>query len=740
MNQPIRLSIGGMSCAGCVASVQDALSSVDGAVEVDVSLGERTATITGKVDAGDLIGAVQKAGFEAALLQSEEDESAKEEAELKEYRTLWRRAIIAGCIGLLLFIPGMAGLIPPPQQAQGIWIGISLVTLLVLVFVGGHFFRGAWSAMQNRRANMDTLVSLGTGTAWFYSTLVVLFPNLFPTLARHAYFEAAVIIIALVSLGSALESKARGKTSKALKKLIGLQPKQASVIREGFEQKIPLAEVGLDETIRIRPGERIAVDGVVIDGDSFVDESMLTGEPIPVSKEKGDQLFAGTLNTSGSFLMRAKHIGRETALAQIIEQVRKAQASKPPIGRLVDRIAAIFVPVVVTIAIIAAAVWYLFGPQPQFGYAVVSFMTILVIACPCALGLATPISIMVGIGRAAGLGILIRSGDALQQAGRLTSVVLDKTGTITEGKPAVTHRLPIEGISESELMLLAAGLEQHSEHPIARAICDAVDKESIPQTDAFNSIRGQGVTATIEGQTARLGNALYMHESSVDISNQTETADELSGQGVTPVYVAKDKQLIGLIGIADSARKDSHEAISGMQQMGLKVIMLTGDNQRTAQAIAANVGIDKVIADVLPADKAAVISDLQSKGEIVAMVGDGINDAPALAKADVGIAMYTGTDVAIESAGITLMRQSLSGVSDAIALSKATLKNIKQNLFGAFIYNLFGIPIAAGILYPAFGLLLSPVFAAAAMSMSSVTVVSNALRLRHTLSTFPRIS
>ncbi|OOZ43732.1 heavy metal translocating P-type ATPase [Solemya velum gill symbiont] len=732
MNQPIRLSIGGMSCAGCVASVQDALSSVDGAVEVDVSLGERTATITGKVDAGDLIGAVQKAGFEAALLQSEEDESAKEEAELKEYRTLWRRAIIAGCIGLLLFIPGMAGLIPPPQQAQGIWIGISLVTLLVLVFVGGHFFRGAWSAMQNRRANMDTLVSLGTGTAWFYSTLVVLFPNLFPTLARHAYFEAAVIIIALVSLGSALESKARGKTSKALKKLIGLQPKQASVIREGFEQKIPLAEVGLDETIRIRPGERIAVDGVVIDGDSFVDESMLTGEPIPVSKEKGDQLFAGTLNTSGSFLMRAKHIGRETALAQIIEQVRKAQASKPPIGRLVDRIAAIFVPVVVTIAIIAAAVWYLFGPQPQFGYAVVSFMTILVIACPCALGLATPISIMVGIGRAAGLGILIRSGDALQQAGRLTSVVLDKTGTITEGKPAVTHRLPIEGISESELMLLAAGLEQHSEHPIARAICDAVDKESIPQTDAFNSIRGQGVTATIEGQTARLGNALYMHESSVDISNQTETADELSGQGVTPVYVAKDKQLIGLIGIADSARKDSHEAISGMQQMGLKVIMLTGDNQRTAQAIAANVGIDKVIADVLPADKAAVISDLQSKGEIVAMVGDGINDAPALAKADVGIAMYTGTDVAIESAGITLMRQSLSGVSDAIALSKATLKNIKQNLFGAFIYNLFGIPIAAGILYPAFGLLLSPVFAAAAMSMSSVTVVSNALRLRHT--------
>ncbi|OOZ71115.1 heavy metal translocating P-type ATPase [Solemya velum gill symbiont] len=739
MNQPIRLSIGGMSCAGCVASVQDALSSVDGAVEVDVSLGERTATITGKVDAGDLIGAVQKAGFEAALLQSEEDESAKEEAELKEYRTLWRRAIIAGCIGLLLFIPGMAGLIPPPQQAQGIWIGISLVTLLVLVFVGGHFFRGAWSAMQNRRANMDTLVSLGTGTAWFYSTLVVLFPNLFPTLARHAYFEAAVIIIALVSLGSALESKARGKTSKALKKLIGLQPKQASVIREGFEQKIPLAEVGLDETIRIRPGERIAVDGVVIDGDSFVDESMLTGEPIPVSKEKGDQLFAGTLNTSGSFLMRAKHIGRETALAQIIEQVRKAQASKPPIGRLVDRIAAIFVPVVVTIAIIAAAVWYLFGPQPQFGYAVVSFMTILVIACPCALGLATPISIMVGIGRAAGLGILIRSGDALQQAGRLTSVVLDKTGTITEGKPAVTHRLPIEGISESELMLLAAGLEQHSEHPIARAICDAVDKESIPQTDAFNSIRGQGVTATIEGQTARLGNALYMHESSVDISNQTETADELSGQGVTPVYVAKDKQLIGLIGIADSARKDSHEAISGMQQMGLKVIMLTGDNQRTAQAIAANVGIDKVIADVLPADKAAVISDLQSKGEIVAMVGDGINDAPALAKADVGIAMYTGTDVAIESAGITLMRQSLSGVSDAIALSKATLKNIKQNLFGAFIYNLFGIPIAAGILYPAFGLLLSPVFAAAAMSMSSVTVVSNALRLRH-LSTFPRIS
>ncbi len=732
MSKPIRLSIGGMSCAGCVASVEDALSSVDGAIEVNVSLGERTATISGKADVDDLIGAVQKAGFDAALLQSEEDESAKEEAELHEYRILWRRAIIAGCIGLLLFVTGMAGLIPPPHEAQGTWIGISLLTLLVLVFVGGHFFRGAWIALVNRRANMDTLVSLGTGTAWFYSTLVVLFPNLFPTLARHAYFEAAVIIIALVSLGSALESKARGKTSQALKKLIGLQPKQASVIREGFEQQIPLTEVGLDETIRIRPGERIAVDGVVIEGDSFVDESMLTGEPIPVSKEKGDQLFAGTLNTSGSFLMRAKHIGRETALAQIIEQVRKAQASKPPIGRLVDRIAAIFVPVVVTIAIVAATIWYFFGPQPQFGYAVVSFMTILVIACPCALGLATPISIMVGIGRAAGLGILIRSGDALQQAGKLTCVVLDKTGTITEGKPAVTHRLPVEGVNESEMMLLAAALEQHSEHPIARAICDAVDETSIPQTGDFNSIRGQGVTASVDSRAVKLGNALYMRESKVDLSTVTEIADELASQGVTPVYVARDKRLIGVIGIADRARKDSHEAISGMQKMGLRVIMLTGDNQRTAQAIAADVGINEVIADVLPADKAAVISDLQQQGEIVAMVGDGINDAPALAQANVGIAMYTGTDVAIESAGITLMRQSLTGVSDAIALSKATLGNIKQNLFGAFIYNLFGIPIAAGILYPAFGLLLSPVFAAAAMSMSSVTVVSNALRLRRT--------
>ena len=725
-----RLSIGGMSCAGCVSSVENALSSVAGTTNVLVSLGERTASVKGDVNADELIKVVRDAGYDAALLEDESDEAEKEADELREYRRLWYRAIVAGMIGALLFLSGMSGLLPPIEQSRPIWFGISLITLLVLVFVGGHFFRGAWHSILNRRANMDTLVSLGTGTAWLYSTLVVLFPAAFPSLARHAYFEAAVIIIALVSLGSALESKARGKTSLAIKKLVGLQPETASVIRDGVETEIAVGEITLDETIRIRPGGRIPVDGRIIQGESHVDESMLTGESIPVAKDEGSQLFGGTLNTSGSFLMLAERIGRDTALAQIVDQVRMAQASKPPIGRIVDKVTAVFVPVVLLIALLSALVWYLLGPEPQFSYAIVTLMTVLVIACPCALGLATPISIMVGIGRAAEKGVLIRNGDALQQASRVTTVVIDKTGTITEGKPTVTHLIPSDEYSEGDLLLFAAALESHSEHPIAKAIVEAAQGMSLPVVDQFEAVKGMGASGALDDGIVSIGNHAFMDESDIDVSLMKDTFSRLSEKGVTPVYVAVEKSLAGLIGVADKERPDSRSAIEQMHRQNLKLVMLTGDNRETAMSIAQNVGIDEVIADILPDGKADVVAKLQNQGKIVAMIGDGINDAPALARSDGGVALFTGTDVAVESADITLMRNSLDGLNSAISLSKATLGNIKQNLFGAFIYNVLGIPVAAGILFPAFGILLNPVFAAAAMSLSSVTVVSNALRLR----------
>ncbi len=730
----IRLSIAGMSCAGCVKAVEDALAAVPGVTSAMVNLGERTALVQGEgIEAQTLIEAVRKGGYDAAELRGLDDESEKEQRELAEYRQLWWRAIVAGGVGLVLFLGALLDLFPPLDQARLLWLGISGVTLAVLVFVGGHFFRGAWASLKAGRGNMDTLVALGTGTAWLYSTIVLLWPELVPAQARHAYFDAAVIIIALVSLGSALESKARGKTSLAIKRLIGLQPSTALIIRNGKEMEVPVAEIGLDETIKVRPGDRIPVDGEVFDGESHVDESMLTGEPMPVLKRKGDTVFGGTLNAEGSFLMRATRIGRDTALAHIIESVRQAQASKPAIGRLVDKVAAVFVPVVVSIAIIAFVVWYRFGPPPQISYAVVVAMTVLVIACPCALGLATPISIMVGVGRAAEMGILIRNGEALQRTGQLDTIVLDKTGTLTEGRPAVTAQVPVEGVQEDELLALAAALESGSEHPLARAVrgAAAARKLELPAVEGFEAVAGFGVRGTLDGARLLLGKAAFLADHGIDTAELEARGQALAAQGQTAIYLARDARPLGLLGVADPVRGDSAEAVARFKALGLKVIMLTGDNQRTAEAVGAEVGVDEVIAEVLPQDKQDKIAALQAGGRVVAMVGDGINDAPALARADVGIAMGSGTDVAIESADIALMRHSLMGVADAIALSRATLRNIWQNLFGAFVYNSLGIPVAAGVLYPAFGLLLNPVIAAAAMSMSSVTVVSNALRLRH---------
>ncbi len=727
-----RLSIGGMMCAGCVSSVEEALTSVEGVDSAQVNLGERTAMVSGSATLAVLQAAVKKAGFEAAELASLVDESEKENRELKTYKALWWRAIISGALGFGLFLAMLTSNLPDLVEGRSFWLVISVLTLAVLVFVGGHFFRGAWVALINHRGNMDSLIAMGTGTAWLYSTLIILFPDAVPSIARHVYFETAIIIIALVSLGAALETKARGHTSEAIKRLIGLQPKTARAIREGEEIDIPVAEVGLDETLRVRPGEKTPVDGVVIEGTSFVDESMLTGEPMPVEKGVDALVYGGTLNMQGSFLMRATKIGRDTALARIVNLVRKAQSSKPAIARLVDKIAAVFVPIVLIIAALAFTLWFFFGPEPKLAYAIVVAMTVMVIACPCALGLATPISIMVAVGRAADNGILIRNGEVLQQASNLTTVVLDKTGTVTEGNPQLTSLEVISPNHSSDAVLaLAAALETSSEHPLAIAILKAAKEKRLeyPSASNFSSTTGRGIQGEIEGRKYTLGNAELMQQQNIDTKATDKLAFKFAKQGATTIYLADKSSIVGLLAISDPIKKDALQVISRLHELDLKIILLTGDNITTAQSVAQTLNINEVIAGVMPDEKIAKIKALQANGEVVAMVGDGINDAPALAQANVGIAIGTGTDVALEAADIALMGSSLEGVSKTIVLSKVTLKNIKQNLAGAFIYNIIGIPIAAGILYPVFGLLLSPIIAAAAMSLSSVTVVSNALRL-----------
>jgi Cu+-exporting ATPase len=732
--QAVRLSIGGMSCAGCVATVEKTLRNVPGVSEASVNFAEHTASVSGTADAKTLIGAVVAAGYEAAELKSRQAEAEKEAAEAAHYRRLQRKTLVAGCVAAPLFVGEMFMLLPTLHSAGGRLYGLiaGLVTLFVLVYSGGHFFRGAWKSFRNHNANMDTLIALGTGAAWVYSMAVVAAPQLVPTLAQHAYFEAAAVIIALINLGQLLEIRARGKTSQAIKRLIGLQPRTARVVRDGKELDIPIEEVGLSETVRVRPGEKIPVDGVILDGHSNVDESMLSGEPLPVAKQTGDTVTGGTLNTSGTFLFRATRIGEETVLARIIEMVRRAQNSKPAIGRLADKISAVFVPSVLLIAVVTFLIWFNLGPEPIVGFALVATMTVLVIACPCALGLATPISIIVGVGKAAESGILIRNGEALQQASRLTTVVLDKTGTVTEGHPAVVGIIPAAGWTEAEVLRLAASIEAGSEHPLAQAVVQAAKARHVDLLSAsgFEAVSGFGVRAQVDGKSVLLGNPRLMQRSGVDIAALDSQARSAALLGQTPIYLAVDGKAAGLVVIADPIKPDSQAAIARLHALGLKVVMLTGDNAATAQAVARQVGVDEVFAEVLPADKAAKVVELQARGEIVGMVGDGINDAPALAQANVGFAIGTGTDVAIESADVALLRGSLHGVADAIAISTATVRNIRQNLFGAFFYNILGIPIAAGALYPLFGLLLNPMIAGAAMAMSSVTVVSNANRLR----------
>jgi len=735
--QTYRLSISGMACAGCVAGVENALNSVQGVQSAVVNFAEHTANVIAQVPVEKLVQAVKDAGYDAAELTAGEAEQIveKEQQDFLYYKQSLKKSAFAALVGFPLFIAGLLGFLPPVILLNDkiFWLVIAALTLVVMIYSGKHFYIGAWKSFRIHNANMDTLIALGTGTAWLFSIFVLLLTNWFPENSQHVYFEATAIIIALINLGSALESKAKGKTSEAIKRLIGLQPKTARVVRDGKEIDIPIEDVGLDETLRVRPGEKIPVDGKLIEGASTVDESMLTGEPLAIEKKVGDEVASGTINKSGSFLFVSTRIGKDTALAQIINMVRKAQASKPAIGKLVDKVAAVFVPVVLIFSVITFLIWFNVGPVPSFTYALVAMMTVLIIACPCALGLATPISIMVGVGKAAESGILIRNGDALQQAGKLQVIVLDKTGTVTQGRPAVTNIKSYTKINDDECLMLAASLETSSEHPLAEAVINEAQIRKLKLSEAknFQAIAGQGVTASVNEKMILLGNVKLMQQKNINVDALQDEINTQSAQAKTPVCLAVNGKAAAVITIADPIKEDSKQAIAQMQLRGLKVVLLTGDNKTTAQAVAKAVGVDEVIAEVMPDEKAEKITQLQQAGNIVGMVGDGINDAPALAGADVGFAIGTGTDVAIESADITLMRGSLHGVVDAIIISRATVKNIKQNLFGAFVYNTVGIPVAAGILYPLMGLLLNPMIAGAAMAMSSVTVVSNANRLRY---------
>ncbi len=729
------LAITGMSCAGCVAAVETALRAAPGVAEAQVNFADRTAQVTGNVPAATLIQAVRAAGYDATELRDEASaEAEREAAEQAHDRRLVRNTVVAGALAAPLMAAEMVGWLPALAMPNGqiFWIAAGLLTLAAMVYSGGHFFAGAWRQFRHHNANMDTLIALGTGAAWSYSMLVTLFPASVPSLAQHAYFEAAVTIIALVNLGSALESRARGKTSAAIRRLLGLQPKTARLVEGDEERDVPIEMLGVGALIRVRPGEKIPVDGEIVAGHSTVNESMLTGEPLPVVKQPGDPVTGGAVNQTGGFVFRATRVGADTALAHIIASVRRAQNSKPPIGRLADRVAAIFVPAVLIVAVLAALAWFNLGPAPRAGYMLVTTLTVLIIACPCALGLATPISIMVGVGKAAEYGILIRDGVALQRAGQLTTIVLDKTGTVTTGRPTVTAVIVQPGFDQTEVFRWVAGLEASSEHPLARAILDAARDRGLdlPTVERFAAIAGYGASGVIAGRALLVGNRRLLEERGIDAAPLRADAERLAAQGQTPVFVAVDDQPAGILAIADPPKPDSAAAIARLRELGLRVALLTGDHAATAQAIAAQVGIETVFAEVLPTAKADIIAGLQASGAVVGMVGDGINDAPALAQADVGLAMGGGTDIAIESAGITLARGSLHGVADAIAISRATLGNIRQNLIGAFLYNTLGIPLAAGALYPATGLLLNPMLAGAAMALSSFTVVSNANRLR----------
>ncbi len=739
-SENVILPIQGMSCASCVHKVEKAIQSLKGVIQVSVNLATERASIEylpNIVSPNEFKSAIRNAGYQVLEVKEEdvvEKERIAREAELNQLKLKF-------IIGALLLTPILllmygAGLL---ESKFGVRREINFLVQFLLAtpvqfWAGWQFYVGFWKAARHKTSDMNTLIAVGTSAAYFYSLIVTFLPHLIMVkgLMLDVYFDTSAAIIVLILLGRFLEAKAKGRTSEAIKKLIGLQPKRARVLRNGTEIEIPVSEVLPGDLVIVRPGEKIPVDGVVKEGYSSVDESMVTGESFPVEKRPGDGVIGATINKAGTFKFEATRVGKDTVLAQIIRLVQEAQGSKPPIARMVDVVASYFVPTVIGIAIVTFIIWFLFGPPPSFTYAFLNFIAVLIIACPCALGLATPTSIMVGTGKGAEHGILIRGAEALETAHQLNTIVLDKTGTLTKGEPSVTEVIESEGFTKEEVLFLAASAEKGSEHPLGEAILKKAKEEKLDLIDPFNfqAIPGYGIEARIDQREVLLGNLSLMEGRGVNLNGLLQKAEELSSQGKTPMFLAVNGKAAGLIGVADTLKENSKEAVKALHQLGLEVVMITGDNERTAKAIAHQIGINRIQAEVLPEKKAEEIKRLQGEGKKVGMVGDGINDAPALAQADVGIAIGTGTDVAIESSDITLIGGDLRGVVTAIALSKATIRNIKQNLFWAFAYNSLLIPVAAGVLYPFFGILLNPILAAGAMAFSSVTVVSNALRLR----------
>lgn len=728
--ESFQLLIDGMSCASCVSRVQNALQQVDGVSQARVNLAERSALVMGDADPTALIAAVKNAGYAAEIII--DDGERREKQQLTARRAIRRfrwQAALALSLGIPLMLWGMVGdtMMLTDSNRTG-WLAVGVATLLVMILAGGHFYRSAWRSLLKGTATMDTLVALGTLAAWLFSIVVNLWPEAFPHAARHLYYEASAMIIGLINLGHMLEQRARQRSSQALEKLLDLTPPTARVVTEAGEKELPLSEVQPGMTLRLTTGDRVPVDGTLSQGEAWLDEAMLTGEAMPQQKNPGDEIHAGTVMQDGSVLFVARAVGKNTTLSRIINSVRQAQSSKPEIGRLADRISAVFVPAVVAIAVLSAAVWFFVGPAPQIVYTLVIATTVLIIACPCALGLATPMSIIAGVGRAAEYGVLVRDADALQRASTLSTLVFDKTGTLTEGKPRVVEIALFNHATEQQVIQWAASLEQGSSHPLAHALLEKAGGQLLPAVEQFRTLAGQGVSGKVNDIDLLLGSRGLMAPQMIpdDIGEQI---DRQAATGVTPVLLAAGGRIVALFSIRDPLREESVSALKRLRDGGYQLVMLTGDNAITAGAIAREAGVDNVIAGVLPEGKAEAIRHLQQQGRTVAMIGDGINDAPALAQADVGIAMGSGSDVAIETAGMTLMRHDLHALVDALAIAKATLRNMKQNLLGAFIYNALGIPIAAGVLYPLTGTLLSPVVAGAAMALSSITVVSNANRL-----------
>ena len=781
--EKVTIPVSGMTCAACSSRVQRTLGKTPGVGDANVNLMLHNAVVhfdPSAISPEEIVERIRETGYGAELASPDrtafEEQEAHDRAQEEEFRELRTKAgvsLIAATIGMIISMPVMQGISMATQGATGgamagdpfmrwsmevidPWLSrvfpwlyamdyrvllyaLLVITSAIMMWAGRHFYTRAWAAFRHHSADMNTLVAVGTGAAYIFSLIATFFPGFFLNrgVAPDVYYEAVLFIIGLILVGNMFEARAKRQTSTALRALAKLQPVTARVARDGGEVELPVEEVIQDDVILVRPGERVPVDGEIVSGTSAVDESMLTGESLPVEKRAGDGVIGGTINRTGAFRYRATNLGSDSVLARIVRLMRDAQGSRAPIQRLADRISGIFVPIVLSIAVATFVAWFVLMEPAPFIPAFAAAVSVLIIACPCAMGLAVPTAVMVSTGRGAQLGVLIKGGEALQRARDVAVVVLDKTGTVTEGRPAVTDILPNpagagHGVSETELLQLIASLEASSEHPLADAIVLHAKDRGLPlsQAEDFQSVTGRGAVGVVDGRAIAVGNERLMADYSIDVTPLREAAGQLAGQGRTPMYAAVDGAFAGVIAVADPIKESSRSAIARLHRMGLEVVMLTGDNQRTADAVARESGIDRVVAEVLPEGKVAEIQRLQTEGKVVAMVGDGINDAPALAQADVGVAIGTGTDIAIEASDITLMRGDLQGVASAIDLSRKTMRTMKQNLFWAFIYNVIGIPVAAGVLYPSFGLLLSPILASAAMAFSSVSVVMNSLRLR----------